>query len=174
MSLKYKWIEWLKGEYDVSFPNNEPEYIPVHIWVKSLVTNGIIPILVKSGYSFKYSTDIIISKFLNFIYQFDNGRRRRYTNSFTDDDQEFFHSFKCTFERWKKLKKEFYIEHFADDGDFAEKLWLELPNYIFELINIDKSHATEELNQKLAWEDEEESDNEKKNIDPYLIEHSKY
>lgn len=175
MAMAYKWSKWLKTEYNVA-PLNAVEdyYVPTHVWIKSLVVDGIAPILTKANYVFKYPIDITVNKYMNFIYQLDHGRQRRYKNMCTNDDQEYFHSFKCTVETWKKLKRDFYIEYLADDSEFAEKLWFELPYFIFEMLNIPKSNATEELNELLEWEDEEDSDGEKKSIDPYLIDHGRY
>ena len=173
--MSYKWPQWLKTEYNVAPLNADEEcYVPTHVWIKSLVVDGIMPVLLKAHYVFKYPMDITLSKFMTFIYKLEYGMQRRYTNILTDEDHEYFHSFKCTLETWKKLKRDFYIEHFADDSEFSVKLWFELPFFIFEMLNIAKSNATEELNELLEWDDEEDSDGEKKSIDPYLIDHGRY
>jgi hypothetical protein len=178
------WREWLHRRYSTDYGT----YTVIE-WVESLVYEGISDMFQKAGYIYSRSKHETVNTLLNYIYRFDIHSPRRLPTqylgeygrnlSYTSNDLEFYLEHKCPPCAWDTLKKEYTIQHFADDSDFAERLWIELPSFLFFQIDIDKSGATEELYSRIAWlesDDSEEGDFnvvKRRGVDPYLLDYGK-
>jgi hypothetical protein len=186
MNTEIKWAIWLnKRTTTLYYPYNT--YTVVE-WVENLFIDGILPKFANIGYVFGGNTQSTIGDFLNFLFRFDmnfsKSKPTVYRSSFvrrnrwTVDDEEFFYEKKCTSHFWNSLKARFSIQHWADDSDFSIRLWEEIPHVIFSMIDFKQSRASDELAEWLRpLDDDDENDDErKKDIDPYLIDYggSKY
>jgi hypothetical protein len=193
---KGHWKNWLERpiayaymEEDVCDDSNELELITIVDWVGTITKRYLISKLEKNGYLIAGSHTQFISSILNYIYRFEynyqfnqvttsiylgpNGRKMSYTN----EDIDYFITYKFPEQFWKNMKDMFEIPFYADDGDFAYRLWLDLPYFIFSCLNIKESTATLELQEQLTCEEEtseEKPDTRKKDIDPYLLDYGGY
>lgn len=186
--MNYSWKNWLKGEYN-NHPGSEGEFIYIYQWVDFLFKDGIKPMIENKGYLFLSNDNTIITSILNFIYRLEMDFTYYKKNNIyiapinnisvaSVDDQEFFHSFMCPDYKWNKLRKEFYLDFYTSNSDFSDKLWIELPYFIFTLIDVEKSIASDILKERLTWDDDDNNDNsdpkKKKDIDPYLLDYGNY
>lgn len=191
---KGHWKNWLERPIAYAYmeegecnDNNELEFITVVDWVGTIAKRYLIPKLEKNGYLIAGSHTQFINSILNYIYRFEynyqfnndiiptyvgpNGRKMPYTN----EDIDYFITYKFPENFWKIMKQEFEIPYYADNSEFAYRLWMDLPYFIFGCINVKESIATLELQERLMCEDEEEqTDTRKKDIDPYLLDYGGY
>lgn len=193
--MSVSWKKWLKMRYyfdNSDFDNSDCDNsncdysFTVIEWVESLVYEGIMPHFEKVGYLIAGTKTELVETILNYIYRleynyFTKGEhmcfyknKHGYTMTYTMDDLEFYHTVKCSETFWNRMRKEFRAPQYADDSEFANVLWDDIPYMLFFTINIDKSNATYELQDKLTCDDDddnllEESDTRKKDIDPYLL-----
>lgn len=190
------WTNWLQYEYDSPYSYHENAdgdecdigTATVVDWAKELFYNGIAPYFQRQGYMFYKNKNLILNSFLNYLYRKEGtpsgywsgynsrpGRIMKHTN----DDMEFYITHKCPPEFWKRLRRDYPIEHFADDSLFAERLWDDLPWFMFFQINLKESNASEDLADHLAYEDGGDSDEDynttarRADVDPYLMEYGK-
>jgi hypothetical protein len=182
--ISYEYIE--EGE---CYDSSELEPITIVDWVGTISKKYLIPKLEKNGYLVAGSHTQFISSILNYIYRFEynyqfnqpivsiylgtHGRKMSYTN----DDIDYFITYKFPENFWKNMKNMFGIPFYADDSDFAYRLWLDLPYFIFSCLNIKESTATFELQEQLTCEEETSEDlpdTRKKDIDPYLLDYGGY
>jgi hypothetical protein len=183
------WTKWLQYRYGSPYSYHEDangeEYnigtATVVDWAKELLYNGIAPYFERKGYMFYKNKNLILNILLNYLYRNEgtlsgywagyNGRPGGYMKH-TNDDMEYYITNKCPLEFWKKLRKDYAIEHFADDSLFAERLWNDLPN-------LKDSNASEDLVDHLAFDDGGDSDEDynttarRADVDPYLMEYGK-
>jgi hypothetical protein len=178
------WNDWVNTEYETYSP--EIEYIPLYEWVEYLILDGILPHLEKKGYLTYYHKNDIINSILNFIFNLEmtymkTGRvkylvpKKNNIGKTEINDEDYFHTYMCHETFWNNLKKKYRIEKYADDGEFSAVLWSELPSYIFLMINIQDSIATDNLRNRLELDDDEVSSEDdtkkKKDIDPYILDY---
>lgn len=78
---------------------------------------------------------------------------------------DFFLAYKCSQEFWDTLRSKVPVERYADDSDFANRIWNDLPMIIYWHIDHDKSVATEELDY-MFLDPEDEYDSESGNEEP--------
>ena len=72
---------------------------------------------------------------------------------------DFYLAYKCPKEFWDTLRSKVSVERYADDSEFANRIWNDLPMIVYWHIDHDKSMATEELDYMfLDPEDEEDSE----------------
>ena len=69
---------------------------------------------------------------------------------------EFFLVQKCPMEFWAELRHKYPVERYADNEEFADRVWNDLPMVILWHLNHEASAATEELEDLLRIIDEEE------------------
>jgi hypothetical protein len=68
---------------------------------------------------------------------------------------------------WKLMKQQFYIEWFADEEIFAERIWINLPLIIFDHISLD-SPGFNALWEKQRHLDEEDDNSSDESVGPGL------
>lgn len=180
------WKNWLHRPICYEYDENDEEYqVTIIDWVKTFVKEGLFPHFEKVGYLTSGSQQDFITALLNYIYRFEaNSQNNIYITPYFDkygrkleytmDDFDFFISEKCPPSFWNRMKNKFSIDFYADDSDFASRLWTDLPYMVFFCIDLKKSNATSELQERLCMEDEEfegTTDTRKKDIDPYLLDY---
>lgn len=194
-TVQEDWVDWLQTRYRSPYtyhtdPNGEEEEggsCSLAGWARSFIYDCIIPRLTDKGYVFHKYRGGVLNAFLNYLFRVDgipSGFHSGYTGlprysvTCTRDDMEFYITHKCPIDFWAHLRKEFAIERFADDSIFADRLWADLPWFIFYQINIKDSPATEELAERMAFEDGEDNEDyntvaRRNGVDPYLMEYGK-
>lgn len=184
------WNTWLQYRYGSPYAYHECDIGTATVvdWAKDLLYNGISPYFESKGYMFYKNKNIILNSLLNYLYRKEgtpsgywsgyNSRPGRIMKH-TQDDMEYYITYKCPPEFWNSLRKSYPIEHFADDSLFAERLWDDLPWFMFFQINLKESNATEDLADHLAFDDGGDSDEDynttarRADVDPYLMEYGK-
>ena len=175
------WRQWLQSPIALE----DGTSITVQEWAQELILYGILPHFQQVGYILHYNPHEAIETFLNFLYRFKNNYKKNVHScsyrgkkgdpvNYLNDDFEFFCTKKCPPSFWSSLQYDFSIPIYADNSDFATKLWMDIPYFIFYLVDIAHSNAKQELEEHLAWYDEEEEDTtnkKKKDIDPYLLDY---
>jgi hypothetical protein len=195
-SVEEEWYRWLQTPcyspytYHTNEDGEEEDggWCTIAEWARALLYESILPNLNKKGYVFYKNRNIILNAFLNYLFRIDgtpSGFRSGYTGrpvhtiSCTRDDMDFYCTHKCPTEFWASLRKAYAIQRFADDSIFADRLWTDLPWFIFYQIDIKDSPATQDLADYMAFEDGEDSDEDyntaarRNDIDPYLMEYGK-
>jgi hypothetical protein len=174
------WRNWL----NTPIRNEYEDVWKVHEWVNSLCIDGIIPMLDKYGYIINLSNAEFVNCMMNYMYRWDSRNKHGYIsclykctcmkNNATEDDEWYYNSMCIETEQWEDLKKMFFIEDYADDSEFAYRLWCDIPSFVFKHININDSPATITLDNMLNYDDDEnDSDNElNKKGDPYIADYS--
>jgi uncharacterized membrane protein YgcG len=193
--MEEEWYLWLQMRYRSPYTYHTDEdgekedggSCTIAGWARALIYDSIIPRLSDKGYVFcKYRKDLL-NAFLNYLFRVDGTPsgfysgytgRPPHTVTCTRDDMDFYITHKCPIDFWAHLRKEHAIERFADDSIFADRLWADLPWFIFYQINYDDSPATEELIELLEFEDGEDNEDyntvaRRSDIDPYLMEYGK-
>jgi len=74
------------------------------------------------------------------------------------DQFEFFHQMEMGPDVWAHLKHKFKIWFLADEGDYAYRLWLDLPHIVFSHLKLEGSEANRRLDYMLRMYDEDEED----------------
>jgi len=178
------WDKFLSQQ--VVTPYDTPLQMELRDWVCALFYNGIVPELEKKGYDLGKNKKQAANEFMNLLFQFHRSWKTNtnfsYIGNFaaanaehlTLEDEDYFFR-KCDDIFWNKLKKDFAVSKVADESDFAIKLWEMIPIFVFEMINKSTSNAVQEMEELLAWLDEDEGNyisddqtTQKKDIDPYL------
>lgn len=103
-----------------------------------------------------------------------HGRKMNWSN----EDYCYFLDFKCKQFVWERLRENFPIEHFSDDSDFAQRLWIQIPSAVFFMVDLKSSLSSDELEERIAWldsDDEDDRGQQKKTnkVDPYLLDYGK-
>lgn len=183
--MEYQWRCWLENLYRT---DDGGEKYTVAEWVETFIHDGLLPEMKKRGYVFPTNEQGIVNSFLNFLFHFENsyhkqtqcqyiGKHGRKMN-WSQEDYCFFLDIKCPIFIWERLRERFPIEHFSDDGDFADRLWIQMPSTVFLMLDLKNSPSTDELEVLLAWmdaDDEEDGGQQKKKttVDPYLLDYGK-
>lgn len=180
IQAKQSWLKWLR----MPLRDEYEEVWKVHEWIHSLCVDGIIPMLNKYGYVINLSEKEFVNCMMNYMYRWYNHNAKGHIsciyrckckkNNATEDDEWYFHSMRVENEKWEDLKKLFFIEDYADDSEFAYRLWNDIPFFVFKHININDSPATSVLDEMMTYEDDENnSDNDGYNrVDPYIADYS--
>jgi hypothetical protein len=77
---------------------------------------------------------------------------------------DFYLAYKCPKEFWDTLRSKVSVEQYADDSEFANRVWDDLPMIVYWHIDHDKSAATDELDH-MFMDPEDEDDSESGNED---------
>ena len=184
MSMEQKWNRWMSLMYEA----DDGEKYTVAEWVESFIRKGLFPTMKKCGYAFPTNEQGVINSFLNFLFHFENsynsmtqcqyiGKHGRKMD-WSQEDYSYFLDDKCQDFVWERLCEKFPIEHFSDDSDFAQRLWIQIPSTVFFMVDLKNSPATDELENRLTMldsDDEEGAGQQKKKIkvDPYLLDYGK-
>lgn len=175
------WMEWMYETVD-------GEKYTVAEWVESFIRKGLFPEMKKCGYAFPTNEHGVVNSFINFLFHFENSyhdmTRCKYVGKhgrkmdWSQEDYCFFLDVKCPTFIWERLRDKFPIEHFSDDSDFSQRLWIEIPHAVFFMLDLKNSPSTDELENRLAWldsDDEEDGGQQKKKtkVDPYLLDYGK-
>jgi hypothetical protein len=75
---------------------------------------------------------------------------------------DFYMAYKCPSEFWLTLRSKVFIERYADDSEFADRIWDDLPMIVYWHIDHDKSIAIDELDH-MFLDPEDENDSESGN-----------
>jgi len=75
---------------------------------------------------------------------------------------DFYLAYKCPKEFWDTLRYKVSVERYADDSEFANRVWDDLPMIVYWHIDHDKSAATDELDH-MFMDPEDEDDSESGN-----------
>jgi len=194
-TMEEDWYLWLQCRYRSPYTYHTNEdgeeedggSCTIAEWARSLIFDAIVPRLMKKGYMFfKYRKDVL-NAFLNYLYRMDGvpsgyfssyTGRPSHTVTCTRDDMDFYITYKCPPDFWARLRKEYAIERFADDSIFADRLWTDLPWFIFYQLDYKESTASDELAERLEIDDGEDYEDyntaaRRSDIDPYLMEYGK-
>lgn len=182
--MKFKWNKWLNILYEA----DDGKKYTVSQWVECFIREGLVPEMKKCGYAFPTNEHGVVNSLLNFLFHFENsyhdmtqcqyiGKHGRKMN-WSNEDYCYFLDFKCQPLVWEKLHEKFPIEHFSDDSDFAQRLWIQIPSAVFFMIDLKNSLSTNELEEQLAWLESDDEDDgmqqkRKKKVDPYLLDYGK-
>jgi hypothetical protein len=183
--MEYKWNKWMERLYYT----DDGEKYTVTQWMESFIHEGLVPEMKKCGYAFPTNENHIVNSFLNFLFHFENsydamtecqyiGKHGR-KMSWSQEDYIYFLDYKCPLSVWEKLRKKFPIEHFSDMGDFADRLWIQIPSTVFFMVDLAYSMSSNELQSRIAWLDSDEEEGgggqqKKRNkVDPYLLDYGK-
>lgn len=175
------WLAWLRRPFALL---DSGEYIATHEWAAYMVEEDLVPALNDMGYNLLYTPHQITEKILNRLYNLERnylkglpaniyqGQQNR------SEDYEHFFTVKCTEGFWNQLAWQNRIEWFADEDQFATRVWIELPGWVAQFIDYNRSDVTAELNAMLGYgpnetarEDEEAAPAIKKEtpaVDPYI------
>jgi len=77
---------------------------------------------------------------------------------------DFYMAYKCPSEFWLTLRSKVFIERYADDSEFANRIWEDLPMIVYWHIDHEKSPAIDELDH-MFMDPEDEDDSESGNED---------
>ena len=77
---------------------------------------------------------------------------------------DFYLAYKCPKAFWDSLRSKVFVERYADDSEFANRIWNDLPMIVYWHIDHDKSAATNELDH-MFMDPEDEEDSESGNED---------
>ena len=179
---KLQWQDFLRAEWEVC---NDPDesFVRTPIWAHHLVIDNIVPMLQQANYVLKSTPKEFLDCVLNHMFRHEVNYCRGGTNArptpyrcnhagpINADRGEFFHQRKLPTAAWQRLRNTVAVEHWSDDGEFADRFWLDLPHIVFTHCDMEKSGATLELEELLRVEDNEEEAAKRLNIDPYLLDY---
>jgi len=159
------WTPWLRQTYQI----NDGTLIQTHKWVEYVVRDGILPLLASKQYDLVCKPEELANCILNHLIRHDYGFKKcKYTSyrckhleEVLLEEYEFFED-SYPESVWKGLRRQFYVQHFADEGLFADRVWMNLPMIVFEHVSL-ASPAFDALYEKhrhLDEEDEDSSENE--------------
>jgi hypothetical protein len=72
---------------------------------------------------------------------------------------DFYLAYKCPKTFWDSLRSKVFVERYADDSEFANRIWDDLPMIVYWHIDHDKSTATDEYDH-MFLDPEDENDSE--------------
>lgn len=156
-------IEW---ERFIHMPlrsiTEEPDEIELRDWVRALLYDGIFVAMDQNGYNLGINPHQVANDFMNYLFHFkaawNNGRPCKFIGAFAadnyrnltlEDEEFFFKRFDTNF--WENMRRSFAIELFADESDFAQVLWENIPIIIFEMVNRNTSNAVLEMEEFLSY-----------------------
>jgi len=146
--------------------------IQTHKWVEYLVRDGILPLLKEKQLDMICKPEEIASCILNHLIRHERDYKRSRFTSYrcmhgqegTMDEYEFFEDI-IPEKVWKSLKYRFYIQWFADQEAFADRVWTNLPLIIFDHLSFD-SPGFSPLYEKWRHLDEEDEDSAEESFGP--------
>jgi hypothetical protein len=157
--VEYTWQRFLRQEWHL----NETDTLPTHKWVEHLVRSGLLPLLKDKGYTLLCRPQELATCILNNLlrHQRDYQMCKFTTYRCPHREESCLEEFEFYEEQipetvWNKLKETFYIEWFADEHNFAERVWRHLPLIVFDHLSMD-SPANEILYEKMGFLEEESS-----------------
>lgn len=184
---KRKWLNFLQAEWEV-YDDPEGGYVATHTWASHLVLDNLVPLLESTGYTLKVTGREFVDCVLNYMFRHETsyiyhigGRFAKalpttylckHCKRINSDQAEFFHQRKLPVGVWQKLQRRLAVEHWSDGKEFADRFWLDLPHIVFVHCDMEKSRATEELEELLRTDDDTEEDTGKRrDVDPYLADY---
>jgi len=162
------WNEFLRKD----LTTRDGTTIQTHKWVEYLVRDGLIPLLKNKQFDLTCKPEDLATCILNHLIRHERDYKRSRFTSYrcmhgqegTMEEYEFFED---TFPEkiWKSIKQQFYIEWFADEDVFADRIWMNLPMIIFDHISLD-SPGFNALWNKLRHLDEEDDNSSDESVGP--------
>jgi len=148
--------------------------LQTHKWVEYLVRDGLLPLLKHNQYDLTCRPEDLANCILNNLIRHERDyKRARFTTyrckhreEGTMEEYEFFED-TLPEKVWKSMKQQFYIEQFADEYSFAERIWMNLPFIIFDHVSLD-SPRFNALYEKLRHLDEEDDNSSDESVGPGL------
>jgi hypothetical protein len=176
---KRKWLNFLQAEWEV-YDDPEERYVTTHAWASHLVLDNLVPLLERTGYTLKVTKQEFVDCMLNYMFRHEENFAKalpttymcKHCRRMNSDQAEFFHQRKLPVGVWQQLQRRLAIEHWSDGEEFADRFWLDLPHIVFVHCDMEKSRATEELEELLRADDDTEEDvGKRREVDPYLADY---
>lgn len=175
-----QWLDFLQAEWEV-FNDPEESYVPTHAWAFHLVLDNVIPLLERAGYTLRVTKREFLDCVLNYMFRHEDDFANaipttyqcKHCRPFSSDQAEFFHQRKLPMNVWERLQRKLAVEHWSDGEEFADRFWLDLPHIVFAHCDMEKSGATEELEELLRVEEDGEGEEggKRREVDPYLADY---
>jgi len=155
------WQLFLRKSYETM----DHQLIQTHKWVEYLVRDGLLPLLKAKQYNLTCKPQELAECILNHLIRHERDYNRcrfttyqcKHREEVCIEEYEFYEEM-IPDSIWNQLKKEFYIDWFADSGAFAERIWRSLPLIVFDHLSMD-SPVNQILYEKMkTLEDEEDSE----------------
>ena len=148
--------------------------IQTHKWVEYIVRDGIIPLLKNKQIDLTCKPEDLATCILNHLIRHERDYKRSRFTSYqcmhgqegTMEEYEFFEDI-FPEKIWKSMKQQFYIEWFADNDCFADRIWMNLPLIIFDHLSFD-SPGFNPLYEKMRHLDEEDEDSGEESLGPSM------
>jgi len=136
-------------------------------WVETLLHFGILPELNRKGYSLVVDQQALATCFLNYIYRHEQDATHcKFTlykcphesGHYPEEYEKF--SERMPESTWAAFRESFQVDGFADESDFADRIWRAIPDIIFAHVCLDTSPANIELWNDLNPDEDEDSTTE--------------
>jgi hypothetical protein len=177
-----RWNDFLHCEWELI---SGDETVQTYEWARHLVYNQIKPLLERTGYIFSCSIEEFVNCLLNSMYRHEQDFRCFELTTYmckhacacskhaTADVLEHFHTRTLPPDMWEDMRRRAGVEHWADESEFAERFWIDLPHIVFAHIDFVESNAIGGLKELLAFEDDENeaTSSKKQGVDPYLLDY---
>jgi hypothetical protein len=143
--------------------------VQLYRYVECLLRDGIYPLLRAKQYNLACGPKELTGCLLNYLLRHEQDYKKRVFTTYCckhhsdvyPEEHEFYEE-QIPDEAWNHIKAEFAVEHFADEGDFAARVWRNIPLIILSHLDMEASPANQVLYESLKTYDEgdESSENE--------------
>ena len=162
------WAQFLRKD----LTTRDGTTLQTHKWVEYLVRDGIIPLLKRNQFDLTCKPEDLASCILNHLIRHERDyNRMRFTTyrckhreEGTMEEYEFFEN-TISDKVWTLMRQQFYIEWFADEEAFADRIWMNLPLIIFDHLS-PFSPRFNDLWEKLRHLDEEDDNSSDESVGP--------
>jgi hypothetical protein len=157
------WEEFLRREFTGT--DNSP--IQTHKWVEYVVRDGILPLLKATQFGLICKPQELANCILNHLIRHERdflksrftSYRCKHPEEMNLEEYEYFEDMVPS-EVWASMRRKFYLRHFADDSEFAARIWLNIPFIVFEHLDINTAGFNGLYEKQRHLDEEEDSENE--------------
>jgi hypothetical protein len=143
--------------------------VQLYRYVECLLRDGIYPLLRTKQYNLSCGPKELTGCILNYLLRHERDYKDRKFTTYCckhrgdvfPEEHEFYEE-QIPDSAWNNVKTEFAVNWFADEGDFAARIWRNIPLIILSHLDMENSPANQALYESLKTYDEgdESSENE--------------
>jgi len=157
------WEEFLRREF--TGIDNSP--IQTHKWVEYVVRDGILPLLKATQFGLTCKPQELANCILNHLIRHETDFKKcrfttyrcKHPEEMNLEEYEYFEDMVPS-EVWTSMRRKFYLCHFADDSEFAARIWLNIPLIVFEHLDINTTGFNGLREKQRHLDEEDDSENE--------------
>jgi len=141
--------------------------VQLYRYMECLLRDGIYPLLRGKKYNLACGPKELTGCLLNYLLRHEQDYKKRVFTTYCckhhsdvyPEEHEFYEE-QIPDTAWDALKAEFAVDWLADNGDFAARLWRNIPLIILSHLDMENSPANEVLYESLKTYDEGDESSE--------------